>query len=364
MDRFMTNKTRLKAISDISPEFLDILDALPFYVLLVDSAHYILHANKTVQLQLGLDPDQIVGGYCPKVIHGIDTKFYGCPLEESVEKGEGVEREVFDENSGRWLNSAIYPTNQYTKKEKRIYLHMVTDITERKKGEEQLRASHEELQSLSAHMETLREEEKRRIARDLHDETAQVVASLSAHLQAAINLLPGTAVKAKTLLNKAQGLSVSILDELHKVIYELHPLLLDDLGLVEAIGSLIDNLKTPGVNMTLKIRGTVIRLPLQRELILFRVIQEALSNIIRHASAKNVVVNFRFLNDYIKVRIIDDGIGFDIEKATEVEQRPRGFGILGMKERMELIDGTLNIFSHPGKGTVIELTIPLAEEAK
>lgn len=356
----MANKAETNNTNNISPEFLDILDALPFYVLLVDSGHYILHANKTIQQQLNLDPKQIVGGYCPKIIHGIDTPFYGCPLEESVEKGEGIEREVFDENSDRWLNSAIYPTNHYTKKGRRIYLHMVTDITGRKKGEEQLKASHEELQSLSAHMENLREEERRRIARDLHDETAQVVASLSAHLQAALNLLPGTATKVKALLNKAQNLSVSILDELHKVIYELHPLLLDDLGLVEAIGSLIDNLKTPGVSMTLNIRGKIVRVPLQNELILFRVIQEALSNIVRHAKAKNVVVNFRFQKDSIKVRIVDDGIGFDIEKATEVEQRPRGFGILGMKERMELIQGTLNIFSHPGKGTIIDITIPVS----
>ena len=75
-----------RAGSNIDLGFLDILDALPFYVLLIDSDHNIIHANKAVQTELGLDPKQIVGGYCPKVIHGLDEPWYACPLEEAVQK--------------------------------------------------------------------------------------------------------------------------------------------------------------------------------------------------------------------------------------------------------------------------------------
>ena len=350
-----------RAESNTLPAVLvDILDALPFYVLLVDSDHYIIHANKAVQVELGLSPKQIIGKYCPKIIHGLDTPFVGCPLEESAEKGQAVEREVFDRNTGRWVRSAIYPTNRYTKDGKRIFFHLVTDITTRKQAEEQLKVSHERLRGLSVHLETIREEERKRIARDLHDETSQVVASLSAHLEAAVDLLPATAGKVKPILKKAQELSVSILDELHKVIYELYPFLLDDLGLVAAIESLIDNsLKAAGVKVRLKIEGKVRRLDRQTEITLFRVIQEALSNIVWHAHAKKVNVNFCFQNNSVKVRITDDGIGFDVEKATDASNRPHGFGVLGMEERIQLINGSLSIRSHPGSGTEINIEVPL-----
>ncbi len=358
----MKDRNKPSNINNDIRHIMDILDALPFYVLLVDSDHSIVYANKAVQKQLGLSPEQIIGGYCPKVVHGVDTQFYGCPLEESVEKGEGVEREVFDNQKKLWLNSAIYPTDRYTLKGKRIFFHMVTDITARKQAEEQLKASRERIFTLAAHLETVKEEERKRIARDLHDETSQVVASLSAHLEAASNVLPETSIKAKSLLKKARELSTSILDELHKVIYELHPFLLDDLGLVATVESLIDNnLKTAGLKVGLKTKGKLRRLSPDKELTLFRVIQEALGNIVRHAKAKNVTVGFAFLKDTLKVRIIDDGIGFDVQKVTDVKERPRGLGILGMRERTGLINGSMSISSQPGKGTEITIVIPLSD---
>jgi len=341
-------------------DFREILDALPFYVLLVDSEHRIVHANKAVQIELGLDPSDIIGGYCPKVIHGLDTPFYGCPLEEAVEKQDAVELEVFDRQKDLWINSAIYPTTQFTQDGKRIYLHMVTDITSRKLSEEQLKTSRERIFTLAAHLETVKEEERKRIARDLHDETSQVVASLSAHLDAAANVIPESSTKARTLLKKARELSVSILDELHKVIYELHPFLLDDLGLVPAVESLIENyMKTSGLRVGLKTTGKIRRLSSEKELTLFRVIQEALGNIVRHAKARNVTVSFAFQKETLKVKIVDDGVGFDLEKVTDLKERPRGLGILGMRERTGLINGTMNLHARPGKGTEISIIVPM-----
>jgi PAS domain S-box-containing protein len=110
-------------------DILSILDALPFYVLLIDEDHFILEANNAVKTQLGVKPKDIIGKYCPKVIHDLDGPFPGCPLEEAVEAGHGIEREFFDEKTGHWINSAIYPTKEWTQDNKRIYFHMVTDIT-------------------------------------------------------------------------------------------------------------------------------------------------------------------------------------------------------------------------------------------
>ncbi len=338
---------------------LDILDSIPFYVLLIDEDHYILQANRAVTAELGMEPKDIIGKYCPKVVHGVDGSFDGCPLEEAIEKDRAIEREVFDKKSGRWLLSAIYPIQGLIRNGKRIYFHMVTDITDRKQTEKQLSASHKRLRNLSMHLETVREEERRTIARDLHDDTSQVVASLNVYLEAAIGTLPVDANNTKVILRKAQALSINILDQISKLIYELHPPMLDDLGLVASIGWLIDNnLKATGIKVNFKTVGRVRRLPRQLETTVFRVVQEALSNIVRHASAKNVSVGLHFRKSIITVNITDDGRGFDVEEAMSLKDGLRGFGLIGMKERIELANGTFNIQTHPSGGSKINIEIP------
>lgn len=208
---------------------------------------------------------------------------------------------------------------------------------------------------------SIQEEERRRIARELHDETSQALAGLAASLEAVIGMLPPTTDKIKTRLRKAQSQSISILGEIHKLIYELRPTLLDDLGLVAAVRWLADNsLGADKVKVDFKTIGRERRLSHQLETTLFRVIQEVVSNIARHAYASNVGISLHFKKSVIKVNIIDDGKGFDVEEAISSKDRPRGLGLLGMKERVELVNGTLSIRSRPdGSGTKIDMEIPL-----
>jgi len=117
---------------------LEALDYFPFYVMLIDANHHILLANKAVSGALGVDPGGIVGGYCPKVVHGLDEPFPGCPLEEAVKKGQAVEREVFDPKFGRWIKAAVYPTGQRTEEGQGIFLHFVYDINEEKRIQDEL----------------------------------------------------------------------------------------------------------------------------------------------------------------------------------------------------------------------------------
>ena len=207
----------------------------------------------------------------------------------------------------------------------------------------------------------IQEEERRRIARELHDETSQVLASLAASLEAVAGMLPASADEAKATLRKLQLLSVNSLDEIHKLIYELRPTLLDDLGLVSAIRWLADNsLGAAGVTVSIKTSGRERRLAPKLETTLFRAIQEAVNNIARHAQAKNAIIGLRFKKTVIRVHIRDDGRGFDVKEAISSKVRPRGLGLLGMKERVELINGTLSIRSYQGGGgTEIDIEIPL-----
>ena len=208
---------------------------------------------------------------------------------------------------------------------------------------------------------SIQEEERRRIARELHDETSQVLASLTASLEAAVGMLPASAGKTKTILRKAQTLSVGVLDRIHKLIYELRPTLLDDLGLVAATRWLAkNNLEAAGVTVNFKTIGRERRLPSQLETTLFRVIQEAIGNIARHAHARNASVSLNFKKSVIRASVKDDGVGFDVEEAISSKDRPRGLGLLGMKERVELVNGNLSIRSRPsGGGTEINIEIPV-----
>jgi PAS domain S-box-containing protein len=210
---------------------------------------------------------------------------------------------------------------------------------------------------------SIQEEERKRIARELHDETSQSLASLATGIEVAVHTLPDGADKTKTALKNAQTISISILDDIYKLIYELRPTLLDDLGLVVAIRWLVaNNLSAAGIKVVFKTTGQVRRLNAMLETTLFRVIREAVNKISRYAHAKNadIIVNFR--KHMIRVRIKDDGVGFNVNEAISSRDRPRGLGLLGMKERVELINGTISIQSYPGGGTEIDFKIPFNKE--
>jgi PAS domain S-box-containing protein len=336
---------------------LDVLDAMPFYVLLIDEDHNILEANKAVHTHLGIRREDILGMYCPKAIHGQDQPFRGCPLEEAVQSNRAIERELFDEKTGRWVISAIYPTQARTRKCKKVYLHMVTDITERVQARQQLKESHTQLRRLSAYLESVREEEKRKIALDLHDQTSQVLASLYAYLEAAVETLPKDAEKSAQLLKKAQALSTTIQDDIHRLIYELRPAALDKLGLVAAINSLADSyLKVAGQHVYFRKSGRSRRLSPSLEIMLFRVVQEAFTNIVKHARAKNITLNIQFKKDRVTLYIKDDGIGFDYQAI--IHGKTRGLGLVSMRERVAIANGSLTVNSSPGQGTEITIEVP------
>ena len=361
----MKNDILLSRNKTLSLSILDIINALPFYVIIVDTEHNILEANEAVYTHLGAKREDILGKYCPQVIHGIDHPFEGCPLEEAAEKNQSVETELQDAKTGRWVRSVVFPLKVPSPQGKQLFLHIVTDVTERKQAEEQLRTSHEQLRSLSAHLESVREEEKKKIASDLHDETSQLLASLNAHLEAAIETLPKEAGKTEALLRKSQAISIRILDELHKLIYDLRPALLDELGLLPAISSLADShLTVSGVKVSLKTAGKIRRLSPSLEITLYRVIQEAFSNIVKHAQAGHVWLKMDFKKEKLIISIKDDGVGFDVQEAIKSKNRPRGLGLLNMEERIKLVQGSFQLKSGPGGGSEIEIEVPLKSEAR
>ncbi len=207
------------------------------------------------------------------------------------------------------------------------------------------------------------EEERKRIARGLHDETSQLLTSLTVNLEAVIATLPTNAGETAAKLRRIQSLTAKTLEEIHKIIYELRPTLLDDLGLVVAVRWHAENyLETVGVKVHLKTTGRERRLPAPIETALFRAIQEAATNIVRHASAKSAHISIEFNETSVAVHIEDDGMGFDLGEVMRMKDGGRGLGLLSMKERVELLGGVLGVKSQPELGTRIAVKIPIAQE--
>jgi signal transduction histidine kinase len=155
-------------------------------------------------------------------------------------------------------------------------------------------------------------------------------------------------------------LALQSLDGIHKLIYDLRPSLLDHLGLPAAIHWLAETrLEANGIRVQLEEDPDLGRLPQEVEIALFRVVQEALSNILRHSGARNVAISLRKRDGYLDLSVEDDGVGFDLEEIVHGPDTSRGLGLLGMAERVQLLGGQFDIVSAPGEGTRIHAQIPL-----
>ena len=200
------------------------------------------------------------------------------------------------------------------------------------------------------------EDERRRIARELHDETTQQLTALSLQLDALGKSRPEVAAA----LAGAQTIAHGAIDNLHRVIHDLRPSMLDDLGLLPAIGSYADtHLRAKGVAVHCEFPDALPPVSRDAATALYRVAQEALTNIARHARAETVMIGCTVSDDEIVLEIEDDGVGFDPAIVTRPLETGEGLGLLGMHERLALIGGRLDVESEPGHGTRVVAVLPL-----
>jgi len=201
------------------------------------------------------------------------------------------------------------------------------------------------------------EEERKRIARDLHDETGQALIMVMMDLARTIDALPADAAEAKERLSQSRSLVAETLADLRKLIYDLRPEVLDQLGLVPALRSYVKSrLKAENIQTRLSFIGLEGRLSPQVEIALFRVIQEAITNIVRHSGASGVNIQVVVRNSMLTATVEDNGMGFDVEAAL---QAPESWGLRGIQERVAVVGGELSIESGAGQGTRIQFQIPL-----
>jgi len=218
--------------------------------------------------------------------------------------------------------------------------------------EAELRISYDRIRYLGQRLLSAQEAERSRIARELHDDFAQQLALL------AINLEQMTDARARNSATLAQA----ALDRLHSLArgmrdlsHRLHPAKLQLIGLVPSLASLQRELTRPDFTVTLTHENIPAALPHEVTLCLYRIVQEALQNAIRHSSAREVRISLHGAVDQLTLTIVDDGVGFDVDAAWG-----KGLGLLSMSERLESIDGSVKIRSGPGAGTRVDVVVPIA----
>ncbi len=202
------------------------------------------------------------------------------------------------------------------------------------------------------------EDERKRIARDLHDDTSQSLSALIYSLEAIEASCPSSPVQ--TALTTMRQRVTQILDGIHKLIFDLRPSMLDHLGLFVSLRWYAEtHLQPLGMRVSLEERGTPRRLPSKTETALFRVVQEAINNIAKHSGARNVQLSFECYDGLVQIVVADDGIGFDVSDAARSTDRQRGLGLVGMQERVGLLGGQISLVSAPGHGTQISIRLPV-----
>lgn len=206
------------------------------------------------------------------------------------------------------------------------------------------------------------EEERKRLARELHDQTGQTLTGLAMGLHSVGTMVQTNPTLAAQRVEELERVSAGAVDDLRQMIADLRPSQLDDLGLVPALREMANNVAARSrMQVDFTVTGSRRRLRAQLETILYRLAQEALNNAARHSRAQRVQINLRFSEHAVALDIDDDGTGFAPAQIIKTQGPRRAWGLLGMQERVMLAGGTLDITSAPGKGTHLSAQIPLQE---
>jgi len=224
----------------------------------------------------------------------------------------------------------------------------------------QLEERNRELQALSERAINAQEEERRAIAQSLHDDTGQALSMLIIHLDRIDEHIQPKQKRLKKQVADARALAADSLTELRRILSGLRPVILDDLGLVPSIRWFTrSSLEKLGITVTVNAPNIPLELSPAITTTLFRIVQEAVSNIIRHADARSVKIVLQLNGGFVHMRVEDDGRGFDPQHTSRDAVELQQLGLLGIRERTELLGGEILIDSAPEKGTRLQVSIPV-----
>ena len=312
---------------------------------------------KAVQL-MGYSKEEILSRPFIEFVQPDDREMVSVNYAKRM-KGEEVPgnysfRVVTKDGVIRWLElSAVL----FTWEGRPATLNFLSDITERKKAEEELKKSHEQIRNFAKRLAEAEEIERQKIARELHDQVGQNLTALGINLSILRNQLSDTLTEqTDARINDSMSILAETAKRIRDVMSDLRPSVLDDYGLMAAIRWLSERIsKRTGLTIRVEDQDTKVDLPSETEITLFRIAQELLTNITKHARATEVSIRLDSMDDRVQFVIADNGVGFD---PTAFDQTGESrWGLLNVRERTDAIDGILMISSSPGQGTRVVIEV-------
>lgn len=348
-------------IAASAPPFWQIFRTIPVATILrtLDSG-LVLDVNERYADLVGFTRDELIGRTVYELDIWADAEAGERFLSELRRRGtiQDVEGR-FRRKSGE-IRDVLIASELVSVRGEPTVLGMLIDITEQKRNERALQRSGEQLRALSARLQRIREEERIRIARELHDEIGGFLTVLKLDLsRLAAELGPG-AEEIRGRLDAMAGTVVAAIGSVRRICSDLRPSLLDHIGLGAAIEWQLAELHTKtGIRFTLSGAIDDDRIDAERATAAFRILQEALTNVVRHAEAKRVTVRVATEDEKLRLEIRDDGCGITAESAAA----PTALGLLGMRERVFPFGGSVEVRPAAHRGTVVEVLLPLAPRA-
>ena len=358
------------ALRESEEKYRSLVDSTNDWVWACDIEGRETFANEAVKTILGYDVHEIEGILYKNLIHPEDQRKTKQWLKSSIEKKKGWRNSILrwkhKDGSIRFLESSARPILD-SEGNLTGFIGIDRDITKRKQAEEALKISRENLMEesdqrkiLSKRLIELLEKDRHYIAMELHDNIGQILTSLKINLEILDDKLKPADTELGFLVKTARRRAKQVIDDLNNIAHGLMPGILDALGLVSSLRTLLNEVKE---NTDIKIkffnRNVPKRFDREKELAIYRIVQEALNNIIKHAEAKNVYVSLLNKGNVLFLSVEDDGVGFDQDKAMKISKGKGPLGFIIMQERAMQLDGELTIESKMGKGTHLLAEIPI-----
>ncbi len=336
-------------------ELQGILHMMKDGIYIVNPPYEILYCNSALVTVFG----SVNGRKCYQYLR---ARRRPCPWckNEKVFAGETVRHEWVSDKVGKayeLVGTLIQNTDGYFSK-----LHILYDITHRERAKKALRVSAAQLRSLSTQLLKAQETERRRVSRELHDELGQALGTLKLRVSLIRNQLHEGQHEARADCDDTLHYMDQVIENVRQLARDLSPTILEDLGLETALRRLVSQFSRLSKAVVVWRIEDIGRLRSKHgEIFLYRVFQEALNNVQKHAHARNVSVILERRDHEIHCLVEDDGVGFDQARIVETDPAEKGMGLAIMAERVHILGGSLDLKSQPGEGTCISFSLPMRD---
>jgi PAS domain S-box-containing protein len=362
-------KERREFSEGMQARLLAILEKTTDYVAMADAAGGMLYLNPAGRTLLGLGPEDDISRMNMSMCHyseqEVEEKIRGEAIPSAIRSGLWTGESRLRDRDGREIHaSQVIIAHPGADGQVKHFSTILRDTTEQVRTAQALRESSDERHRLSGLLVTIQEDERRRIALDLHDGLGQSLSLIKLSVEnAARQLDAGTTDAAAESLQQLLPRIKQALAEVRRVSTELRPSILDDLGILPTLSWFFREFEAAcdhiAVEKAFNVAEHEVPVPLQ--ITLYRILQEALNNIVKHAGANRVRVSLDRIDEVLHLLIEDNGCGFDPDSIPYVEGDAKGLGLLSMKERASFSGGTFRIASASGQGTRIEVSWPCGE---